>query len=63
MSVAESKIESARALRPFFALPARNIENPETLVALSPCLIERLQALTAGVNVDPDDLIERFVGL
>jgi hypothetical protein len=61
---AEGETESDPALQPFLALLARDIENhPETLIALPPSLTERLQALTAGVTVDPDDPIDGDVGL
>jgi GTP cyclohydrolase I len=62
--LAQGEIELDPAVRPFLARLGRDIDDhPETLVALPPRLIERLQALTAGVTVDPDDPIEGDVGL
>jgi antitoxin PrlF len=61
---AADETESDPALGPFLALLAREIEShPETLVALTPSLIERIQALTAGVTGDPDEPIDGDVGL
>lgn len=56
--------ESDPALGPFLGLLAREIETwPEAIVALTPTLIDRIRALTDGVDVDPNAAIEGEVGL
>lgn len=56
--------EDDPALGPFLALLERDLsERPESVTALTPSMIERIEAATEGADADPDEPIAGEVAL